>query len=254
MKKFLTGLAILALATAAAYAQEEKPAQEPAQWGYQFKGIDYNWVARSSAALSNTYIQLSSDLSFHPTWLNLTPGLEIDFSDPGITRYFLQEQINLNQKNSVVLRLNHWEDQDWEIGANFVNLYFQQILPRLDWALGAAYIAQLLDDWRNPLNFDDDLYQLRVLYSIGYGWKFWKNKLDFKVGAENFTEYENYGYDHLGPYFQLGWQVSERTHLAAKMDLRVIGIGTALPHLERETYMLLIDWRNLPKKPKTEIE
>ena len=254
MKKNLIGLVILILVAVSAKAQEQTGAGAPAknpEWGYQFKGIDYNYVIRTSASLSDTDIQLSSDYSFHPTWVNLTPGIEMDFSNPGLTRYFLQERINLSKYNSVVARMNHLQYERWEVGANFVNLYFQQIRPNLSWALGAVYIAQLLDDWRNPLNFNDDLYQLRMLYQVGYTWRFRQNKIDFSIGAENFTPYENYGYDQLGPNFQLGYQISQRTHLAAMADMRMVGLGTALPHLERETYSLMIDWRNLPKKPKT---
>jgi len=260
MKRLIIGLMILNLIAITALAQETppdqttQPAQKTAQWGYKFVGLEYGWVARSSAALNDTYIQLANEVSFNPKWLNITPGIEINFSDPELSRYFLQEEIKFNEKNSLVLRLNHWEDPDWEIGANYVNLYFQQTLPKIKWAAGASYIAQLLDDWRNPVNLDSDLYQARVLYSVAYVDKFWKDRLDWSIGAENFTLYENYGYDHIGPFFTLGWQVSERTHLTAKVDARIVGIGTATPHLERETYMFLIDWRNLPKKPKTKPE
>ncbi len=244
MKKLILVLTVL---TGLAFAI---PAR--AQWGYQFSGLEYNWLMRNSSMLHDTYVQLEGEASFHPIWVNLTPGLELDFSSGQLTRYFLQEQINIpgDSHSAVVARLNHTEYKDWDVGVNAVNLYFTQRFKNLDWALGAAYISTNVGYHRDPLRFEEDLYQVRMLYSVAYDRTFNKNRSRFKIGAEDFTDFENYGYDQLGPFVELGWQVTDRTYLMAKGDFRIVGVGTATPHLERETYLLGMEWKNLPKKPK----
>ena len=224
------------------------PFASNAQWKYSFRGVEYNFLYRGSGILSNNYFQLADYISFHPRWVNLSAGLEIDFTGEELRRYFFEERINLNDKNSVVVRLNHLEYPDWEVGVNIVNAYFEQRLEKLIWALGLSYHSENFTKYYNdPFLFNSRIAQLRVIYSVSYGWKFYKDKIGLRIGAENFTQFENYGYDHLGPFFQISWQATKRTTLLAKADLRIVGIGVGLPHLERQTYIVGLKWVNLPK-------
>lgn len=224
-----------------------------AQKGYIFKTAEYNFLMRNSSILgSDMAVQLTSDFAFHPKWVNLSPGLEVSITQSALTRYFLEERVNINDKNSVVIRLNHLEYQDWEVGENFLNAYYLQTLKHFNWAVGLSWTATNLSDWRNPFKFDDSFDQVRLLYALSYDIPFYKNKFDFKFGAENFTQFENYGYDQVGPYLELGYQLTNRTRVKVKGDFRVAGVGTATPHLERQTYLIGMEWKNVPKKVKKE--
>jgi len=218
-----------------------------AEFRYQFQGMEYNFLYRNSYALNNAYITAENDFSLHPVWLNLGAGLELDSTEGELRRYFIEERLKISERNSMVIRLNHLEYPAWEVGVNFVNLYFQRALNRLNWALGLSYSAVNLTDYSNPIRFEPYLDQYRLIYSVSYGFRFYEDKLEFRIGGENFTRFENYGYDHLGPFFELGWQATKQSRFKAKIDLRIVGIGTGLPTLERETVMLGLEWNNPAK-------
>jgi len=217
-------------------------------WKFRYQGADFIYLYRSSAILENGYFQVANQLRFHPRWVNLDLGLEVDFTDQELRRYFLEERLKINPRNQVVVRLNHLEYPDWEVGVNIINLYYQQILAHLNWALGLSYHSENFTGYySDPFLFNSRISQLRVIYSVSYAQGFLNNKLFFRVGGENFTRFENYGYDHLGPFIQLGWNVNRSTSIWAKADFRIVGIGNGLPHLERETYFVGVRWINFPK-------
>ena len=222
-----------------------------AQKGYTFKSAEYNFLMRNSSILgSDMGVQLTSDFAFHPKWVNLSPGLEVSITGGSLYRYFLEERVDFNDQNSVIVRLNHLEYQDWEAGQNFLNLYYQQTLKHFGWAAGVTWTSTNLSDYHNPVKFDDKYDQFQLLYAVSYDIPFYKNKFDFKVGAENFTQFENYGYDNVGPYFELGWQATNRTRVKVMGDFRLTGIDTGTPHLARQTYLVGMEWKNVPKKEK----
>jgi len=217
------------------------------------KSGECNFVARRSNMLNDYFIQLAEEIRFQPRWVNLAGGLEFDLTTTSYTRVFLQERVSINENNAVILRLNHLEYADWQIGQNFINLYFQQRLNRVNWAAGISYNSIILTGWTNPFKFQDEFAQYRALYAVSYGAALPK-KFDLRLGLENFTQFENYGYDQLGPYAEAGYQLTDRTRLKAKADFRFIGFGIGLIDLERKTYFVGIEWNNAPQKkmPATE--
>jgi hypothetical protein len=217
------------------------------QNNFTWNSGEADFVSRRSNMLSDYYVQAAQEVSFQPRWANLGGGLEFDLTTASYTRLFLQERISINQNNDVILRLNHLEYADWQIGQNFINLYFQQRLDHLKWAAGLSYNSVVITGWNNPFRFQHELEQFRVLYAVSYGAALPK-KFDFRMGVENFTQFENYGYDQLGPYLEAGYQLSERTRLKAKADFRFIGFGIGLIDLERKTYFVGIEWNNAPRK------
>jgi hypothetical protein len=221
-----------------------------AQKGYTFKSAEYNFLIRNSAALSNDIaVQLTSDFALNTRWLNLSPGLEVSISEGHLTRYFLEDRIEINDKNSVVVRLNHLDYPAWNVGQNFLNLYYLNTLKHFSWGLGVVWTATNLSDYRNPVKFNTDFDQFRLLYTVAYDIPF-KKKWDFKIGAEDFTQFENYTYDNVGPYIELGWQATNRTRVKVKGEFRLAGIDTGTPSLERQTYLIGLEWKNVPKKEK----
>jgi len=227
-------------------------ARASGQIEFKFKEADYNFLYRNSGILGNMYLQAGEQVSLHPKWINLGAGVEIDFTDSTLTRYYFEQSLKFTDRDSLVLRLNHFEHKDWEVGENFLNTYYQQNRSRLRWAAGVAWISPVLDDWQNPFKFDTDFDQVRFLYSVSYGWPFYKDKFDFRVGAQNFTQYENFGYDHLGPFAEIGYQLTNRSRIKAMADLRYTGIGTATMSLERQTYLIGLEWKNVPRRPASE--
>jgi hypothetical protein len=193
---------------------------------------------------------LASDISFQPKWANFAGGVEMDITDQQLTRYFAEYKAKITDRDSVVVRLNHLEYMNWKVGENFLNAYFAQKLNHVNWALGLVWASPNADDYNNPFKFDPAFEQFRVLYSISYGFPFHKNKYDFRIGMENFTRFENYGYDEVGPFLELGYQATYRLKINAKADLRVIGIDSGTMSLERETFQVGLEWRNLPTKTK----
>ena len=221
-----------------------------AQKGYTFLGADYNIINRQSTLLHNNYVQLDGDISFQPRWANFGGGLEMDVTDEELTRYFGEYRVKVNDNSSVVVRLNHLEYYKWKVGENYLNAYYTQKLKHLKWSLGLAWAAPIADDYNNPFKFETDFDQLRALYSVSYGFPFYKNKGEFRVGLENFTRFENYGYDEVGPFFEVGFQATDYLRVNAKADLRVIGIDTGTMSLERETFQVGLEYRNVAGKPK----
>jgi len=218
-----------------------------AQKGFTFSSAEYSLVNRQSTLLHNNFAQIGSEVSFQPKWVNIGAGVELDLTDEALTRYFLEERLKLTGRDNVVLRLNHYEVDAWEAGENFINLYYQQKLEHAIWAAGVAYISPVLSDFRNPFKFDPDFDQWRVLYSFAYQFPFRNNKFNLQFGAENFTQYENYGYDHVGPFAELKFQATPATAIKVKGDVRVVGIGTATISAERETLFIGLEWKNVKK-------
>ena len=240
MKRAVILILILGLVSVTARAQK----------GYTYSAAEANFVMKSSAALSDTLIQVDNTYSFHPKWANITPGLEFNISKAELSRYYLEDRLQFTDRSAVVVRLNHYQVNDWEIGQNYLNAYFAQELNRLDWALGLTYTTVNLHSWADPVKFTPETQQVRLIYSVGYMFPFHKNKFDFKFGAENFTNFENYGYDQLGPFFELGWKPLNGLRVKVRADIRIAGIESGLIGIERETFLVGLEWKNVPKPAK----
>ncbi len=208
-----------------------------------------NYLHRRSAALDNHYLQYQVAVSFNK-YLNPAMGLEHDQTQGEVRRYYVSNRFGLTENHGVVLRYNHLEYPDWKIGENIINLYWDYENKGFQSALGFSYHATNMfeDDYNDAFNFEGDLDQVRINIAVSYGKDFFKDKFGFRVGINNFNEFENFdtmlAYNELGGYLDLHTRIREHWHLNFNYEPRLIGISGGHPVLGRETWIMGFSWRD----------
>jgi len=242
VRNLLTGGIVLWLlwSGSRAGAQEAAPAQpEEASrlWGLLLKA---DFVERETVVSTQDYLQLVVGRE-KGRWINPELGLEEDVSQGDYYRsYFLSETIRFSPHQSVTGRLNHFEYPEWEIGANVLNLYYQGESKHWQGAVGLAYLAVIYDPdfYNQPWYFESQAPELRLLYLLAFRQEFLNQRLGFRAGLTDFTEFENYGEENLGPFIEPYVKLSDRVKLSLFYEWRYSGLIYQLPYHNRTTIIV----------------
>ena len=218
------------------------PEEAPRLSGLVFK---VNFAERETVVATQDYLQLVAGLE-RGRWINPELGLEQDLSQGDYYRsYFLSETIRINPHQSVTGRLNHFEYPEWQIGANVLNLYFQGESKHWQGAVGLAYLAVVYDPhfYNQPLYFESEAPELRPLYLAAFRQEFLNHRFGFRAGLTDFTEFENYGEENLGPFIEPFVKLGDRVRLSLFYEWRYSGLIYQLPYHDRTTIIAGVEVR-----------
>ena len=239
MKYILIGILGLLLLGGGVSAQAQEAAPEKPEPGSPAAGLVLrgNYVERQTVLSTQDYLQLETGRE-KGRWFNPFLGLELDLSDSEAYRsYFLSETVRFNPHHSVTVRLNHFEYPEWKIGANVLNAYYHAQSKHWEGAVGLGYLAVIYDPafYNAPWYFDSQAPELRVLYLAAFKQSFWKQRLGFRVGATDFTDFQNYGEENVGPFIEPYLQLTPRVKLGLFYEWRYSGLIYQLPYHNRTT-------------------
>lgn len=215
---------------------------------FKIDKIGVNYVDRHSAALDNHYLQYQAAVSLNK-YLNPSIGLEHDQTEGEVRRYYVGNRFALTDKNGVVIRYNHLEYPDWEIGENVLNLYWDYMGRRLFASAGMSYHAYNMfnDEYNNVMDFEGEIDQVRINVAVSYGMDFFKDRMGFRIGINNFNEFENFdtmaGFNEFGGFIDVHTQVVNNLYLNFMYEPRLIGLSGGHPVLGRETWMMGLSYR-----------
>ena len=170
------------------------------------------YLERDTPVFSSNYLQLVAGFEQN-RWLNPAAGFETALADAEEMRsYFLGDTVRLTRRKKLTARLNHVEYPRWQIGANMVDVFYSDESRHWEGSAGLTYQAVVFDPrfYNQPWHFDSEAPELRFIYAWAFRQTFWEQRLGFRAGMFNFTEFEHYGYDldvFVEPFVRLSPQV-----------------------------------------------
>lgn len=226
-----------------ARGQVEPPARRPLLRSNLV--IQANWVERETVAFTSDFLQLA--LSARASrWFNPGIGIEVDLSDGEEYRgYYVSETVRLTRRQELTLRLNHIEYPTWQIGANFLNVYYHGWTRHLEGAVGLSYQAVIFDPkhFNQPFWLESEAPELRLLYLLAFRRDFWKQRVGFRLGATDFTAFENYGYENIGAFVEPYFKINDRLKVSLFYEQRYSGLIYLLPYHNRTTIAMGLEIR-----------
>ena len=226
-------------------AQEAAPARPEEPSRREGLLLKANFAERETVVSTQDYLQLVVGRE-KGRWFNPELGLEEDLSQEDFYRsYFISETIRFNPRQSVTGRLNHFEYPEWKIGSNNLNLYYHAQSRHWEGAVGLAYLAVVYDSrfYNEPWYFESEAPEWRVLYLADFRQSFLQERFGFRAGLTDFTEFENYGEENVGPFFEPYLKLSDRVKLSLYYEWRYSGLIYQLPYHNRTTIIMGLEVR-----------
>ncbi|OGP57057.1 MAG: hypothetical protein A2V67_00725 [Deltaproteobacteria bacterium RBG_13_61_14] len=226
-----------------AQAQPEPPAKRPALLSGMV--LQTNFVERETVAFTSDFLQLVIGAE-RGRWFNPALGIEVDLSDSEEYRsYFFSETLRLTARQELTVRLNHIEYPLWEIGSNILNAYYHGGTRHFEGAVGVSYQAVIFDPkhFDQPFWFDSEAPELRLLYLLAFRQGFWKQRLGFRLGVADFTQFENYGYENVGAFVEPYLKITDRFKISFFYEQRYSALIYQIPYHNRTTYSLGLEVR-----------
>jgi hypothetical protein len=224
---------------------QEGPAPAPDERKLPGCALRYEYLRRESAAERENYHRLSFGVKTTNLWLNPSAGVELRMDDSQLRTYFVGDDIRLDKRSAIHLRLNHVEYGDWETSINFFNAYLSYQIWWFRFAVGVGYAAINFEPkhYQDPLYFNAQMPETRFIYDLSLHPVLWDHRLEFEAGLRNYNDFEYNGFDDTGYHLLAQVNVAPKSSLSFYYERRYAAVFIALPTLTRVTWIVAYEQR-----------